>query len=92
MSTTRIRAAFNARAVLRPVERLVLVQLGNLAGPDGLAFPPLSRLAAAANVSDSTVSRVLDRLAELGLIERTARRTATGAGAPTTYRVIGGQA
>ncbi|MEU5599337.1 hypothetical protein [Streptomyces sp. NPDC020298] len=63
MSTTRIRAARNARAALRPVERLVLLQLADFAGPDGVA-----------------------------LIKRTASRTATGAAAPTAYRVIGGRA
>ncbi|MEE1764448.1 helix-turn-helix domain-containing protein [Streptomyces sp. SP18BB07] len=92
MSTTQIRAALNARADLRPVERLVLVQLGDFAGPDGVAFPTAGRLAEAANVSVATIARVLDRLAKLGLIERTASHTATGATAPTVYRVIGNQA
>lgn len=88
MSTTHTRAALNARASLRPVERLVLVQLAAFAGPDGVAYPPVGRLAAAANVSDSTISRALNRLVELRLLER----TATGAAAPTAYRVTGGQA
>ncbi|MFK0159093.1 helix-turn-helix domain-containing protein [Streptomyces sp. NPDC090493] len=92
MSTTQIRTALTVRADLRPVERLVLIQLGDFAGPDGVAFPTVGRLAAAANVSDSTVSRVLQKLTELGLIERTASRSTTGAAAPTAYRVIGGRA
>jgi DNA-binding MarR family transcriptional regulator len=89
MSTTHVGAALHAPADISPVERLVLVLLADVAGPDGVAFPAVSRLAAAANVADSTVSRVLRRLVELKLIARTPIRT--GLDAPTAYRLIGGQ-
>ncbi|MFD9394971.1 helix-turn-helix domain-containing protein [Streptomyces sp. NPDC060000] len=88
MSTTQIGAVLNVPADITPTERLVLVLLARDAGPDGVAFPTVGRLATAANISTSTVSRVLRRLVALGLLERAGSFTASGAAAPTAYRVI----
>jgi DNA-binding MarR family transcriptional regulator len=88
MSISQLGAVLNVPADITPTERLVLVLLARDAGPDGVAFPALGRLAAAANVHPSTVSRALRRLVENGLVQRAASRTTTGAAAPAAYRVI----
>jgi DNA-binding MarR family transcriptional regulator len=88
MSTTHIGAALDASADISPTERLVLVLLARDAGPDGIAFPTVGRLATAANISTSTVIRARRRLESLGLVERTVSTTATGATTSTAYRVI----
>ncbi|MCG8971859.1 helix-turn-helix domain-containing protein [Streptomyces sp. CL12-4] len=92
MSTTHSGAALDIRADISPTERLLLVLLARDADPEGVAFPGLDQLAAAANISTSAAARVLRRLSALGLVERTEVRTAAGAAAPTAYRVIGGLA
>lgn len=88
MSTTHIGAALDARADISPTERLVLVLLARDAGPEGIAFPALARIAAGANVSTSTASRALRRLEALDLVERTRSLTIASASAATQYRVI----
>ncbi|GAA5070360.1 helix-turn-helix domain-containing protein [Streptomyces similanensis] len=91
MSTTYTRRALGVHANLRAVERLVLVHLAHSAGPDGLTFPDVDRLAAAANVSRSTVSCVLRKLLELGLVEHAAPQKPNAA-ARKAYRATGGRA
>ncbi|MGW4087004.1 helix-turn-helix domain-containing protein [Streptomyces sp. NPDC004822] len=88
MSTTHIGAVLDARADISPTERLVLLLLARDAGDDGVTFPALDRLAAAANVAPSTASRALRRLEALGLVERTPSFTTTGASAARQYRVV----
>lgn len=92
MSLIQIGAALDAPADISPTERLVLVLLARDADPAGIAFPTVGRLATAANISEVTVRHVLRRLVDLGLLERTVRHTATGAAAPTAYRIVDVQA
>ncbi|PNG19424.1 helix-turn-helix domain-containing protein [Streptomyces cahuitamycinicus] len=87
MSLPHLGLALDAPADISPTERLVLVLLARDAGPDGIAFPAVGRLASAANISPSTVVRTLRRLRDLHLVERTVRSTTTGAAAPSAYRV-----
>lgn len=90
MSTTQIGAALDTPADISPTERLVLVLLARYAGPGGVAFPGISRLSGAANVSTATVTRALRRLRALGLIERAAACDASGATRAAAYRLTGG--
>lgn len=91
MSTTHIRAALNASATLAPVERLVLILLGDFAGPDAVARPSVTALSQAANVSTSTITRALQRLVQCWLVERPRSFSAAGVPEPSSYRVIGGR-
>ncbi|MFJ4084998.1 helix-turn-helix domain-containing protein [Streptomyces iakyrus] len=85
MSITRIGDALDARADITPTERLILVQLARLADNDGMAFTSVGNLAQRANVSPSTVTRSVRRLAGLHLIQRIRNRNV--AGVFSAYRV-----
>ncbi|MFE5847804.1 helix-turn-helix domain-containing protein [Streptomyces niveus] len=87
MSTVYLDRALDAVADISPTERLVLVLLGRAANPDGLAFPTVGHLAKAVNVSPTTVTHAVSRLAELGLIQLASSRTTTGATSTTVYRL-----
>ncbi|MFE1206358.1 helix-turn-helix domain-containing protein [Streptomyces sp. NPDC058762] len=78
MSTTHISAALDVRADIAPTERLLLVLLARDAADDGATAPSIDRLARAANVHPSTVTRSLRRLADTGLIQRARGFTTSG--------------
>ncbi|MFF1600711.1 helix-turn-helix domain-containing protein [Streptomyces mirabilis] len=85
MSITHVGLALDTPADLRPVERLVLIQLAQFADADGMAFTSVANLAQRTNTSPTTVNRVVRRLREERLLERIAHRDV--AGVCSAYRV-----
>ncbi|MFD9867527.1 hypothetical protein ACFXI8_23885 [Streptomyces niveus] len=87
MSIIHLRQALDTHADITPLERLVLIYLSETAGPDSAASMAVGKLAQTANVGSLTVSRALQRLTDLGLIQRHDRNPRIAATRAPVYRL-----
>ena len=72
-----INQFLNEDSKLSPVELLILIQLvGSWWKKDEQPFPSMATLARRCGVSSRQISRAMNRLEEIGLVERTKRREA----------------
>lgn len=74
-----------------PTEKAVLMTLANYADAAGECYPSYARIAEDCEISRRTVIRVMDRLCEMGLVEKTANTRKSGGDTSNVYRLTGCQ-
>ena len=74
-----------------PTEKAVLMALANYADANGECYPSYGKIADDCEVSRRTVIRVMDRLCEMGLVEKTANTRQSGGDTANVYRLTGCQ-
>lgn len=74
-----------------PTEKAVLVALANYADARGECYPSYGRIAEDCEVSRRTVIRVIERLCEIGLVEKSANTRHGGGDTTNIYRLPGCQ-
>ncbi|HEY7823361.1 MAG TPA: helix-turn-helix domain-containing protein, partial [Acidimicrobiia bacterium] len=74
--------------VAKSTNKLVLLALADHANADGECWPSMKRIAERSDISPRQVSRAINELVELGLVEKASRRRHGGQYRGWDYRVI----